>query len=117
MTALIWVLTASSVNEKDTVLSAEAPGAIFPDIDLSTYYHEKRAGRLVLDPMCIFFFLCRYAVPTTGFTREAHIEFGDEVTSRLKLSPDGKTILWPQPTNDPEGLRMFVCAFNLHGGY
>ncbi len=56
MTALIWVLTASSVNKKDTVLSTKAPGAIFLDIDLSTYYHEKRAGRLVLDPMCIFFF-------------------------------------------------------------
>ena len=39
--------------------------------------------------MCVFFFPCWYAVPTTGFTREAQIEFGDEVVSRLKLSPDG----------------------------
>ncbi|KAI0252929.1 major facilitator superfamily domain-containing protein, partial [Lactifluus subvellereus] len=53
------------------------------DIDLSTY-HEKRAGRLVLDPI------------------EARIEFGNEIASRLKLSPDGKTVLWPQPTDDPE---------------
>src|SRR6266702_146544 len=72
---------------------------------------KKRAGRLVLDPMCVFFFPCWYAVPTTGFTREVHIEFGDEVVSRLKLSPDGT-----QPTNDPEGLRTFVFTFNLHGG-
>ena len=66
--------------------------------------------------MRLFFFPCWYAVPTTGFTREVHIEFGDEVASRLKLSPDGKTVLWPQPTDDPEGLRTFVCTFNLHGG-
>jgi len=50
------------------------------------------------------------------FHKEAHIEFGDEVASHLKLSPDGKTVLWSQPTDDPEGLRTFVCAFNLHGG-
>jgi hypothetical protein len=76
-------MPGSSLNEKDAVLPSEDPGAISPDIDLSTY-HEKRAGRLVLDPT------------------EAHIEFGDEVASRLKLSPDGKTVLWPQPTDDPE---------------
>jgi len=35
-------------------------------------------------------------------TREARIEFGDEVASRLKLSPDGKIVLWPQPSDDPE---------------
>ncbi|KAI9458929.1 major facilitator superfamily domain-containing protein [Lactarius psammicola] len=76
-------MSTSSVDEKDTVLPAKAADAISADIDLITY-HEKRAGRLVLDP------------------REAHIEFGDEVASRLKLSPDGKTVLWPQPTDDPE---------------
>ncbi len=48
-------MSASSVNEKDTVLPAEAPGAISPDIDLSTY-HERRAGRLVLDPVYVCFF-------------------------------------------------------------
>jgi len=107
----------SSVNKKDTILSAEAPGAIFPDINLSTYYHEKCAGRLVLDPMCIFFFLCQYAVPTTGFTREVHIEFGNEVMSHLKLSPDRKTILWPQPTNDLEGLCYILAQRHLLAGY
>jgi hypothetical protein len=35
-------------------------------------------------------------------TREARIEFGEEVASRLKLSPDGKIVLWPQPSDDPE---------------
>ena len=34
--------------------------------------------------------------------REALIEFGDTVASRLKLSPDGKIVLWPQPSDDPE---------------
>lgn len=33
---------------------------------------------------------------------EARIEFGDTVASRLKLSPDGKIVLWPQPADDPE---------------
>ena len=33
---------------------------------------------------------------------EARIEFGDTVASRLKLSPDGKFVLWSQPTEDPE---------------
>lgn len=28
--------------------------------------------------------------------------FGDEVAARLKLSPDGKFVLWPQPSDDPE---------------
>jgi hypothetical protein len=68
------------VDEKDVVLHEES---IISDKDLSTY-HETHAGSLVLDPV------------------EARVEFGDEVASRLKLSPDGKTVLWPQPTDDPE---------------
>ncbi|KAF7310193.1 Efflux pump rdc3 [Mycena indigotica] len=47
-------------------------------------YHERNAGRLVMDP------------------REAEEAFGTEVARKLKLSADGGTILWPQPTNDPE---------------
>jgi len=31
---------------------------------------------------------------TTGFTREVHIEFGDKVVLHLKLSMDGKMVLW-----------------------
>ncbi|EPQ53482.1 MFS general substrate transporter [Gloeophyllum trabeum ATCC 11539] len=54
-----------------------------PDIDLTTF-HERVAGRLVVDP------------------EEARIEFGDEIASRLKLSRDRKKVLWPQPTDDPE---------------
>ena len=33
--------------------------------------------------------------------REARIEFGDVVASRLKLSKDGTKVLWPQPADDP----------------
>ncbi|KZV68354.1 MFS general substrate transporter [Peniophora sp. CONT] len=47
-------------------------------------YHEQRAGSLVVDP------------------EEAKIEFGEAVASRLKLTRDGRTVLWPQPTDDPE---------------
>ncbi|KAF9563346.1 MFS general substrate transporter [Agrocybe pediades] len=53
-----------------------------PDVDIYIL-HEQRAGRLVLDPA------------------EARKEFGEEIASKLKLSPDGKYVLWPQPTNDP----------------
>ncbi|KAH9918646.1 MFS general substrate transporter [Fomitopsis serialis] len=52
-------------------------------IDLYTY-HERNAGRLVIDP------------------KEARIEFGEEFAKRLKLSSDGTKVLWPQPTDDPE---------------
>ena len=34
--------------------------------------------------------------------REAKIEFGEHVASRLKLSADGTKVLWPQPSDDPE---------------
>lgn len=33
---------------------------------------------------------------------EARREFGDEIASKLKLASDGRTILWPQPTNRPD---------------
>ncbi|KAF9564530.1 MFS general substrate transporter [Agrocybe pediades] len=55
-----------------------------PASDIDIYIlHEQRAGRLVLDPA------------------EAREEFGEEIASKLKLSPDGKYVLWPQPTDDP----------------
>ncbi|KAJ7592991.1 major facilitator superfamily domain-containing protein [Mycena floridula] len=47
-------------------------------------YHEDQAGRLIVDP------------------EEAKVELGEEVAATLKLTADGKTILWPQPTDDPE---------------
>ena len=34
--------------------------------------------------------------------REAKIEFGEAIAARLKLSRDGKKVLWPQPTDDPD---------------
>lgn len=46
--------------------------------------HEERAGRLIVDP------------------KEARIELGDAIASRLKLSADRTKVLWPQPTDDPE---------------
>lgn len=46
-------------------------------------YYEQAAGRLVIDP------------------QQAKVEFGETLASMLKLSPDGSTILWPQPTDDP----------------
>lgn len=47
-------------------------------------YQEQMAGRLVIDP------------------EEAKIEFGEAVASKLKLSRDGKKVLWPQPLDDPD---------------
>ncbi|KZV96898.1 MFS general substrate transporter [Exidia glandulosa HHB12029] len=45
--------------------------------------HEVHAGRLVIDP------------------EEAKIEFGEAFAARLKLSRDGKKVLYPQPTDSP----------------
>jgi hypothetical protein len=49
---------------------------------------------------------------------EARIEFGDMVASRLKLSPDGKIVLWPQPSDDPEdpqNVRLCPESITDHG--
>ncbi|KAJ7069116.1 MFS general substrate transporter [Mycena amicta] len=54
-----------------------------PELDLASY-HERNAGRLVVDP------------------REAEKAFGVDIARKLKLTADGQTILWPQPTADPE---------------
>ncbi|UZJ52933.1 hypothetical protein CBS101457_002253 [Exobasidium rhododendri] len=50
-------------------------------------HNEQRDGRWVLDP------------------EEARQEYGDEIASRLKLTPDGRYVLWPQPLGieDPQG--------------
>ncbi len=71
------------------------------EIDL-TRYHEQRVGRLVLDPECVYCFYFLVGLTNHSCNREARIEFGDKVASRLKLSPDGKIVLWPQPSDDPE---------------
>jgi hypothetical protein len=45
------------------------------------------------------------ALPSLGEAdnndREAKAELGEAVASKLKLSRDGKSILWPQPTDSP----------------
>ena len=33
--------------------------------------------------------------------REAREEFGNELASKLKLTKDGRLVLWPQPSDDP----------------
>ncbi|KAI3616836.1 mfs transporter [Moniliophthora roreri] len=68
------------LQEKNS--SEESREEELAEVDLATF-HEREAGRLILDP------------------EEARIEFGERFTSRLKLTKDGKTILWPQPTDDP----------------
>ncbi|KAG6860492.1 hypothetical protein C0995_010529 [Termitomyces sp. Mi166 len=74
----------------ETVSQAQAS-----TIDLYSF-HEKGAGRLVIDPE----YVSSYDPPrwlSICFNREAIIEFGEAVASRLKLSPDGSKVLWPQP--------------------
>ncbi|KAI0746559.1 MFS general substrate transporter [Daedaleopsis nitida] len=67
-----------------------------PDVGEETYqyllsYQYNHAGRLVLDPRRL------------GFQcRSAPSELGDEIAQRLKLSPDGSKVLWPQPRDDPD---------------
>jgi hypothetical protein len=39
---------------------------------------------------------------TLSISREAKIEFGEAVATKLKLTSDGTKVLWPQPTNDAE---------------
>ncbi|EMD34576.1 hypothetical protein CERSUDRAFT_116742 [Gelatoporia subvermispora B] len=78
----------SSVHSSDTEAKAQLEtdkpaGASESEFDLLSY-HEHNAGRLVVDP------------------EEAKVEFGEAVAKRLKLSPDGTKVLWPQPTDDPE---------------
>ena len=48
--------------------------------------------------------VCFWVVLTSNprKSRETQREFGKEIASRLKLSADGKYVLWPQPTDDPE---------------
>ncbi|KAH9831123.1 MFS general substrate transporter [Rhodofomes roseus] len=70
-------------GDKVVVIREQETSASVGEIDLFTY-HERNAGRLVIDP------------------EEAKIEFGEDVAKRLKLSADGTKVLWPQPTDDPE---------------
>lgn len=69
---------SSGSLEKNTSASDVETRSNESEIDLYSY-HEKHAGRLVIDPA------------------EAKAEFGEAVASRLKLSEDGTKVLWPQP--------------------
>ncbi|THH30557.1 hypothetical protein EUX98_g3634 [Antrodiella citrinella] len=71
--------TKKETPSEEQVAVSGVPSAL----DL-TSYHEHNAGRLVIDP------------------EEAKIEFGESVAQKLKLTKDGKTVLWPQPADDPE---------------
>lgn len=64
-------------------------------------YQERNAGRLVLDPRLVRGISCTPGLQTDVHHRSAPAEFGDYISKRLKLSPDGSKILWPQPTDDP----------------
>ncbi|TFK41584.1 MFS general substrate transporter [Crucibulum laeve] len=69
----------SEKHEQASNTSISADGS---DIDLLSF-HEENAGRLIIDP------------------EEAKIELGEAVAARLKLTKDGTTVLWPQPTDSP----------------
>ena len=56
-------MAKESINEKVVVLPDDAPAAVGPDIDVSTY-HETHAGSLVLDPTCVCDFYFPAYMPT-----------------------------------------------------
>lgn len=101
--------TSETKSQTDSVPEKSPQGAaqersIDPhssELDLIAY-HEHNAGRLVVDPeYVITLSSCSWQVIEL-FCREAKIEFGEAVASRLKLSADGTKVLWPQPADDPE---------------
>ncbi|KAL1717097.1 major facilitator superfamily domain-containing protein [Schizophyllum commune] len=75
-------LEKTQKTERESISSKEVQSDT-SSIDIHDF-HVKRAGRLVVDP------------------EEARIEFGAAFAARLKTTPDGHTILWPQPHDTPE---------------
>ncbi|KAG8215245.1 MFS general substrate transporter [Butyriboletus roseoflavus] len=73
---------SKSATDGDSKFKLESHVLEIEGIDLVNYY-EDAAGRLVVDP------------------RQAKVEFGAALASRLKLSKDGSIVLWPQPSDDP----------------
>ena len=57
-----------------------------------------------------FIFLHLFVQYPTFFSREARVEFGEKIVSRLKLSPDGTKVLWPQLSDDPEDPLNVIVA-------
>ncbi|KAH9477936.1 Efflux pump radE [Psilocybe cubensis] len=80
-------MSSEKVDEKHgTESNASHSQTEGSEIDIYSF-HEKRAGRLIIDPA------------------EAKIELGEAVAAKLKLSADGTKVLWPQPTDsdlDPQ---------------
>ena len=104
------VETSSVFNEKTPVAESQEYSS---EIDLTTY-HEECAGRLVLDPKYVQSLILSFSCLLSPRNREACIEFGDSVASRLKLSPDGKIVLWPQPSDDPEDPQNVCLGVSDH---
>jgi hypothetical protein len=52
------------VENKDDGVHTEETRGDFSEVDLTTY-HEQRAGRLVLDPKCVFLSFRQNALPIT----------------------------------------------------
>ncbi|KAF9062021.1 MFS general substrate transporter [Rhodocollybia butyracea] len=78
--------SVSDVDRKQELTDSASDESKKPELNWNTFY-EQRAGRLVVDP------------------KEASIEFGEAIASKLKLSEDGTKVLWPQPTDskyDPQ---------------
>ena len=76
------VAKSETANEKDSKSSYSNDEKPKLDITHDLGAEEElqhNLGRLVVDP------------------EEAKIEFGEERAARLKKTPDGKMILWPQP--------------------
>lgn len=78
--------------------SQTSSGSDQSSIDLLSY-HEKNAGRLIIDPQSVRIILSAYLDTSP---REVKIVLGESVASRLKLTKDGSKVLWPQPTDSPD---------------
>ncbi|KAG2034018.1 major facilitator superfamily domain-containing protein [Suillus americanus] len=72
----------SQQQQSETKADDSVEVDVTDEVDFVAYY-EQATGRLVVDP------------------EQAKVEFGEVMASRLKLSPDGSKVLWPQPANDP----------------
>ena len=71
------VVRSEKAAPSESIDSEESPHLHGSDAELARADHNL--GRLVVDP------------------EEAKAEFGEEYASKLKRTPDGKWICWPQP--------------------
>lgn len=84
--------------EKADIEHSESPASSETDLSL---LHDQ-AGRLVIDPECVMKRKGHSVFEIIILFREAKIEFGEAIASKLKLSRDGTKVLWPQPTDSPD---------------